>query len=308
MRGFHSAARLCVLALCASGTLTACKKADAPSFSPAPGTYIGTQYVAMSSPTPGAIIIYTTDGSAPSCVKERGTIYSAPVAVAKNTTLKAMACALLRDESPITTGAYVIKPPEPVANPVFAPAGGLYLAAQSVSISTATTDATIRYTSDGTAPSCTSGTVYAGPIDVAQDVTLSAIGCATGKPDSAVVSAELHHPAARCRTGFRSGAGRVHRRAARHADVRDTGRDVQVQHRWPEPGLRRQHALRRPHRDQQFADAQGRGLRDQPLRQPGHQRRLRHHAAARELGVEEPRLQQSRGESADLRRRLAQHQ
>ena len=121
MRGFHSVARLCVLALCASGTLTACKKADAPSFSPAPGTYIGTQYVSMSSPTPGAIIIYTTDGSAPSCVKERGTIYSAPVAVASNTTLKAMACALLRDESPITTGAYVIKPPEPVADPVFAP-------------------------------------------------------------------------------------------------------------------------------------------------------------------------------------------
>jgi pectate lyase len=198
MRGFHSVARLCVLALCASGTLTACKKADAPSFSPAPGTYVGTQFVSMSSVTPGAIIIYTTNGSAPSCAKERGTIYSAPVAVSSNTTLKAMACALLRDESPITTGAYVIKPPEPVANPVFAPAGGLYLAAQSVSITSATTDATIRYTSDGSTPSCASGTVYAGPIDVSQDVTLSAIGCATGKPDSAVVSASyiIRPPAA----------------------------------------------------------------------------------------------------------------
>ncbi len=198
MRGFHSVARLCVLALCASGTLTACKKADAPRFSPAPGTYTGTQYVSMSSATPGAIIIYTTDGSAPSCIKERGAIYSAPVAVARNTTLKAMACALLRDESPITTGAYVIRPPEPVADPVFAPAGGLYLAAQSVSISTATTDATIRYTSDGTTPTCASGNVYAGPIDVSQDVTLSAIGCGTGKPDSAVVSASyiIRPPAA----------------------------------------------------------------------------------------------------------------
>ena len=126
MRGFHSVARLCVLALCASGTLTACKKADAPSFSPAPGTYTGTQYVSMSSATPGAVMIYTTDGSAPSCVKERGTIYSMPVAVSKNITLKAMACALLRDESPITSGDYVIKPPEPAANPVFSPAGGLY--------------------------------------------------------------------------------------------------------------------------------------------------------------------------------------
>ena len=41
---------------------------------------------------------------------------------------------------------------------------------------------------------------------------------------------ELHHPAARGGTGIRSGAGCVHRRAARHADVGDAGRDVQVQH------------------------------------------------------------------------------
>ena len=64
------------------------------------------------------------------------------------------------------------------------------------------------------------------------------------------------------------------------------GATFQLQHRWPESGLRRQHALRRPHRDQQLADAQGRGLRDRLLRQPGHQRRLRHHAAARAIGVE----------------------
>jgi major membrane immunogen (membrane-anchored lipoprotein) len=52
MRGFHSVARACVLALCISGALTACKKADAPSLSPPAGTYTGTQYVSMSSPTP----------------------------------------------------------------------------------------------------------------------------------------------------------------------------------------------------------------------------------------------------------------
>jgi pectate lyase len=198
MKGWTSAARLCVLALCVSGSLTACKKAEAPAFSPPPGTYTGTQYVAMSSPTPGSIVVYTTDGSAPSCVREHGTIYSQPVAVTADTTFKAMACALLRDESPIVTAKYVIEPPEPAAAPLFSPEGGLYLATQNVSISSATADATIRYTSDGSTPGCASGTIYSGPIEVAQDVTLNAIACATGKLDSAVTSASytIRPPAA----------------------------------------------------------------------------------------------------------------
>jgi pectate lyase len=189
MKNLSSSARLLAFALIASGTLTGCKKADSPQFSPAPGTYTGTQYVTMTSSTFGAVIVYTTDGSAPSCEKEHGTIYSAPVAVAANTTLKAMACALLRAESLVTTGVYVIKPPETVATPVFTPAAGTYITTQSVSIASATADATIRYTSDGSTPTCASGTAYAGPVEVATNVTLSAIGCAAGKIDSAVASA-----------------------------------------------------------------------------------------------------------------------
>src|SRR5688572_2648820 len=106
MKNFAAAARLGVLVLFTTGLLTGCKKADAPQFSPAPGTYTGNQIFALSSPTSGATNIYTTDGSAPSCQKEHGTIYSGPVAIAASTTLRAMACALLRAESLITTGVY----------------------------------------------------------------------------------------------------------------------------------------------------------------------------------------------------------
>jgi len=169
--------------------LTGCKKADAPVFSPAPGTYTGTQTVAISSSTFGATIVYTTDGSAPSCVNEHGTVYTAPIAIATSTTLKAMACALLRAESLITTGVYNIKPPETVATPVFTPAAGTYVATQSVGITSATADASIRFTNDGTPATCANGTVYAGPIEVSMNTTLSAIGCAAGKIDSAVASA-----------------------------------------------------------------------------------------------------------------------
>ena len=189
MKSFSSVARLTVLALFASGLLTGCKKADAPQFSPVPGTYAEAQYVTITSKTLGATIVYTTDGSAPSCEQRHGTVYSSPVEIAADTTLKAMACALARDESLVTVGQYLIKPPETVAAPVFTPAAGTYVTAQSVTISTATADATVRYTSDGSAATCSSGTAYAGAIDVSQSVTLNAIACATGKIDSDVTSA-----------------------------------------------------------------------------------------------------------------------
>ena len=156
MKSFSSAARLWVLALCISGSLAGCKKADAPVFSPVPGTYTATQYVTMTSPTLGAVIVYTTDGSAPSCIKEHGTIYSAPVAVTADTTLRAMACALLRSESDIISGTWLIRPP--ASAPVFDPPPGAYTSEQHVTLTSATPGATFHYTTDGSDPSMQRGT------------------------------------------------------------------------------------------------------------------------------------------------------
>ena len=232
MKNFAAAARLGVLVLFTTGLLTGCKKADAPVFTPAPGTYTGTQFVAMSSPTYGATIVYTTDGSAPSCQKEHGTIYGAPVAVATTTTLRAMACALLRDESLITKGVYIIKPPETVATPAFSPAAGTYIATQSVSITSATADASIRYTTDGTPATCANGTVYSGPIDVAQSATLSAIGCAAGKIDSAVASAAYVITPPAAAPVFNPAAGSYTSVQQVTLTSATAGRDVPLHHRW----------------------------------------------------------------------------
>jgi pectate lyase len=189
MKNFTSAARLTVLVLSVTGILTGCKPADAPQFSPAPGFYNAPQLVTMSTPTFGATIVYTDDGSAPSCVKQNGTIYTQPVPVQKDTVLRAMACSLIRAESLITSATYIIKPPEPVAAPTFSPAAGTYFSTQSVTISTATVDASILFTTDGIAPTCTIGTPYTGAIEVAQSVTLNAIACKTGAIDSEVTTA-----------------------------------------------------------------------------------------------------------------------
>jgi parallel beta-helix repeat protein len=77
----------------------------------------------------------------------------------------------------------------PVAPPTFTPAGGTYSSAQTVTIGTTTTGATIRYTVDGSTPSETNGTIYTGPIVISSNTTLKAIAYKSGMTDSTVTSA-----------------------------------------------------------------------------------------------------------------------
>ena len=75
------------------------------------------------------------------------------------------------------------------------PAAGTYSAAQSVTISTATSGATICYTTNGTTPAagtpgtCSTGSTYSGPVSVASSETLRAIVTKTGYTNSSVASA-----------------------------------------------------------------------------------------------------------------------
>jgi uncharacterized repeat protein (TIGR03803 family) len=72
--------------------------------------------------------------------------------------------------------------------PTFSPGTGTYASAQSVTITDATPDATIYYTTNGTAPT-TSSTKYTGAITVSATETIKAIGVASGYANSAVASA-----------------------------------------------------------------------------------------------------------------------
>ncbi|MGA2975823.1 MAG: chitobiase/beta-hexosaminidase C-terminal domain-containing protein [Spirochaetia bacterium] len=79
--------------------------------------------------------------------------------------------------------------PNAVVTPTFSPAAGTYATPQGVTISTTTTGASIRYTTDGTDPSSTAGTLYSTPVSVAVTTTIKAIAYMTGMADSAVASA-----------------------------------------------------------------------------------------------------------------------
>jgi uncharacterized repeat protein (TIGR03803 family) len=75
------------------------------------------------------------------------------------------------------------------ALPVFSPVAGTYVGAQSVTITSATNNAAIYYTTDGTTPT-TLSTRYSGSIPVAASETIKAFATIAGYPNSAVASAD----------------------------------------------------------------------------------------------------------------------
>jgi len=156
-----------------------------PFFDPPGGIYAATQSVTISSDTSGASIRYTMDGSVPGT--NSGTLYSTPVTINSNLTLKAIAYATNLLESPINTAIYGIT--FAAATPAFSPPGGAYTNTQLVTMASATSDASIRYTMDGSTPTSTSGTPYSSPVTVNSNLTIKAIAYAAGATDSPVAGA-----------------------------------------------------------------------------------------------------------------------
>jgi len=78
-----------------------------------------------------------------------------------------------------------------VATPVITPAGGSYTADQTVEITCATQGAAIRYTTDGSVPSPSSGNIYSGPFTLSRSATIKAVAYKSAAITSAVASVEF---------------------------------------------------------------------------------------------------------------------
>jgi hypothetical protein len=156
-----------------------------PAFSPAGGTFTTAQSVTLSDGTSGAVIYYTIDGSTPTT---SSTVYSSPITIdSGSVTIKAIAQATGFSASSVGSATFNIQPTA-TATPTFSPGTGTYSSAQSVTISDATSGATIYYTTDGSTPT-TSSAVYGSAIPVNASSTLKALAVAPGFAQSAVGSA-----------------------------------------------------------------------------------------------------------------------
>ena len=114
-----------------------------------------------------------------------GTVYSSAVSISANTTLQAIAYATGLANSAVASGNYSIQ----CAAPTFSPGAGAFDSTQTVTISTTTGGASIRYTTNGTTPSSTVGTVYSSAVSISATATLQAIAYETGMTNSPVSSA-----------------------------------------------------------------------------------------------------------------------
>lgn len=79
----------------------------------------------------------------------------------------------------------------PVSAPFFNPPAGNYTTAQNVTIATSTSGASIRFTTDGSTPSPTTGTVYASPVPLSATTTLKVIAYKSGTSNSSVSTAKF---------------------------------------------------------------------------------------------------------------------
>lgn len=156
--------------------------APAPTFSLPGGAYQVFQSVTISDATAGAAIHYTVTGVTPTTMS---TLYTGPVSVNSNMTLKAIAAVPGGPVSPVASAAYTFVP---AVAPTLSAAAGSYQNPQTVTISDATSGATIYYTVTGVTPT-TLSTKYTGPITVKSNMTLSAIAAIPGGPSGPVTSA-----------------------------------------------------------------------------------------------------------------------
>jgi hypothetical protein len=88
--------------------------AATPTFSPAGGTYAGSQSVTISDQTDGATIYYTTNGATPTI---NSTLYTGPIVVAATETIQAIGTASGYSPSAVASATFTIQQPMVTLSP-----------------------------------------------------------------------------------------------------------------------------------------------------------------------------------------------
>jgi len=134
---------------------------------------------------PGATIYYTTDGSEPTTASS---VYTAPLTFSKTTTVRAIAVTSDFSDSWVLTFQVVA---DGIAAPTYTHESGTQSgtsvsAGSTIALHSATSGATIHYTTDGSTPTVSS-TRYTAPIAINHSMTIKAVAV-SGSAVSAVSS------------------------------------------------------------------------------------------------------------------------
>jgi len=160
-------------------------QAMTPVISPPAGVYSSDQTLYLSTSTPGAAIYYTLNGVNPT-PSDFDYSLTGPFTISADTTVKAIAVKTLMSNSPVLTAPYIINTLQ-VAPPVFTPPIGTYTSSVTVNMTSATAGATIKYTTDGSDPSVSNGTVGTS-VHLADTTVLKAYAYYAGMTDSAITN------------------------------------------------------------------------------------------------------------------------
>jgi len=143
--------------------------------------------ITITSQTSGTQIYYTLDGSTPT---SSSTLYTGPFPIQEASTVKAIAVKSGMVDSSVGSAFFDVDYSQAVATPQFSPNGGAHTDAVSVSITSATSGATIYYTTDGTIPDENSP-VYQTQLLIQQDTILKAIASKDFYENSVLASVDF---------------------------------------------------------------------------------------------------------------------
>lgn len=160
-----------------------------PIASPTGGEILTTTTISLSTTTSAPVsIYYTIDGNIPT---SSSTLYTSPISISGNTTIKAIAIKSGYIDSGIMTESYTIPI---VVTPIASEPTGEIPLNTLITLSTTTASATIYYTTNGSTPT-TSSNLYSSPIAITSNMDIKAIAVKSGYINSGIMSISYTIPA-----------------------------------------------------------------------------------------------------------------